>query len=61
MDTIGYWTETCAPVLRARLASHDRVRAIAEFAFLLALIGTISILALAVLGGEPNPGLNGLA
>jgi len=50
MDLIAYWQRYCAPFLRARFGRTEGGASLVEYAFLVALIAIVCILAITFVG-----------
>ena len=50
MSMIAYWQRCCAPFLRARFGGQERGASLVEYAFLVALIAIVCVLAVTFVG-----------
>ena len=60
MDLIAYWTEHCAPYLRARFGQDERGASLVEYALLVALIAVVCIVAITFLGHKASEKFSGV-
>jgi len=54
MNVIAYWKTHLGPYLRARLASDQRGASLVEYAFLVALLAIVCLMAIVFLGSTTS-------
>jgi pilus assembly protein Flp/PilA len=54
VDLLAYWTQHCAPYLRARFGRDEEGASLVEYALLVALIAVVCIVAITFLGHKAS-------